>query len=356
MPAPEISIIVCTLNRAALLRQALASLRKLRTAGLFTYEIVVVDNGSTDATRAVVEEAQAAACRTGQATIRYVLCALRGIVPARNCGLAEARGSWIAFFDDDQLAEPDWLLELYRGAREHACRVVGGTVRLTMPSESTPSLDPVVRMLLGEAAYGNRPRRYGGRLTPGCGNLMLARSVLEQVGGFRNTVGGRGEDTELFSRIERAGIAAWYIPTAVVWHLTPPERLTEDYLLGLARRMGRGVAQRQAAVHGKAWLALLVVGKAGRLVLVHLPSLLICRLRGQRPRCLGRRCLIAINSCFLREALRELVCRGANSGPAESCPLPALSAETLPRPGPATALPACAPQAVDVSSSFLSGV
>ena len=80
-------------------------------------------------------------------------------------------------------------------------------------------------MLLGEAKLGDRPVKYGGRLTPGCGNLMIERSVFEQIGMFERTVSGRGEDTDLFSRIEWAGIAAWYLPDAIVHHLTPAERL-----------------------------------------------------------------------------------------------------------------------------------
>ena len=54
---------------------------------------------------------------------------------------------------------------------------------------------------------------------------MIEQTVFNEVGVFVRTVSGRGEDTDLFSRIERAGIAAWYIPTAIVQHLTPPERL-----------------------------------------------------------------------------------------------------------------------------------
>lgn len=307
MNPPLISVVVCTWNRASLLRQALHSLIALESGGLFTFEIVVVDNGSTDATRDVVGEVQAASTAQGGPPIRYVLCLQRGIVAARNCGIAHAHGTWIAFFDDDQLAEPDWLVELFRGAQQHACLVVGGTVRLALPDDCPQPLDPIVRMLLGEAVHGHQPLPYGGRRTPGCGNLMIAREVFAQVGTFQRTVDGRGEDTDLFSRIERAGIAAWSIPTAVVWHITPPERLTEDYLLGLAQRMGRGVAQRQAAVLGRRRLAFLAVGKALRLALVQLPAMLAARLVGTHWQWLDRRCLVAINTSFLRAAAQELL-------------------------------------------------
>ena len=321
MATPHVSVVVCTRNRAPLLRQALDSLAVLKTDNSFTYDIVVVDNGSTDHTPEVVAQAAQAAARSLGAPVRWCPCPEPGIVTARNCGIAHARGEWIAFFDDDQLAEPDWLLELFRGAQRHACPVVGGTVLLALPNDAPQPLDPVVRMLLGEAVHGPDPRPYGGRLTPGCGNLLLARHVFAQVGTFQRTIDGRGEDTDLFSRIERAGIPAWYIPTAVVWHLTPPQRLADDYLLGLARRMGCGVAQRQAALLGPRRLALLTLGKALRLALVQLPAMLAARWLGTHQQWLGRRCLVAINTSFLHAAAQELL-RPTLPPNAPAAPLP----------------------------------
>src|SRR5262245_8681240 len=117
----DISIVVCTQNRAEMLRGALASLFDLATDD-FAYEIVVVDNGSTDHTQQVIAVAAAQSCYP----LRGVYEPEKGIVPARNRGIREADGRWIAFFDDDQLADVRWLAELYRGANEKRCSVVGG--------------------------------------------------------------------------------------------------------------------------------------------------------------------------------------------------------------------------------------
>ncbi len=294
MNTPDISIVVCTQNRAAMLRGALASLYDLATDG-FSYEVVVIDNGSTDATPASI----AAAAAESKNPLRGVFEGEMGIVPARNRGIREARGRWIAFFDDDQLADRQWLVELYRGAVAKGSRVVGGSVHLVFLGGCDRELDPTVRMLLGEARLQGEPRRYGRRLTPGCGNLMVARSVFEEVGVFQRTIDGRGEDTDLFSRIERAGIEAWYFPTAIVQHLTPPERLEEAYLLSLARRMGAGIAQRQAA-WGRAQFVAMWLAKAARAAAVQWPLAAVARLRGDYETWLGRRCLLAINASFLR--------------------------------------------------------
>jgi glycosyltransferase involved in cell wall biosynthesis len=298
MNACDVSVVVCTRNRADMLRGALASLDEL-AAERFTYEIVVLDNGSTDATADVIAEL----ARTTNRTVRGVYEPEAGIVPARNRGVHEAHGRWIAFFDDDQLADKRWLTELYDGACVKQCRVVGGAVHLALPSDCSRQLDPTVRMLLGEAKLADEPRPYGGRFTPGCGNLMVERTVFDQVGLFQRTIGGRGEDTDLFSRIERAGIAAWYFPTAVVHHLTPPERLEPSYLLSLARRMGAGIAERQAGQMQRGRFAALWLAKAVRLGLVQAPQLLVSCVRGDQETAIGRRCLLAINSSFLRSGI-----------------------------------------------------
>src|SRR5262245_13027494 len=276
MSVPDISIVVCTRNRAAMLRGALASLYDLETDDIFSYEIVVIDNGSTDDTQQVATNAAS----ESRAPLRYIPEPSKGIVPARNRGIREARGRWIAFFDDDQLADHRWLAELVRGARGKNVRVVGGSVHLKLPEGCTRRLHATVRMLLGEAKLSDQPRPYGGRLTPGCGNLMIERGVFERVGVFERTVSGRGEDTDLFSRIERAGISAWYLPSAIVHHLTPAERLADDYILKLARGVGEGVALRQAELRSKSGFAFLWLGKACRWLFVQAPLTWISRLAG----------------------------------------------------------------------------
>ncbi len=298
MNTTDISIIVCTQNRAAMLRGALASLYDL-AADDFHYEIVVIDNGSTDDTQQVI----AAAAIESKHPLRGVYEPQKGIVPARNRGIREAHGRWIAFFDDDQLADRQWLTELRRGAEEKGCRIVGGSVHLAFPAGCERRLDPTVRMLLGEAKLSDQPLPYGGRLTPGAGNLMIERSVFDEVGVFVRTVSGRGEDTDLFSRMERAGIAGWYIPTAIIEHLTPSERLSEAYLLSLARRMGVGIAQRQRGACGRIRFAALWLAKAARAALVQAPLAAWARLRGDYETWLGRSCLLAINASFLRGRL-----------------------------------------------------
>jgi glycosyltransferase involved in cell wall biosynthesis len=306
--SPDISIVVCTQNRAAMLRGALASLYDLITDD-FAYETVVIDNGSTDETQQVI----AAAAAKSRHPLRGAYEAEKGIVPARNRGIREAQGRWIAFFDDDQLADSRWLAELRRGTTLKKCRIVGGSVHLKFLQPCTRHLDPTVRMLLGEAKYDKQPVLYGGQLTPGCGNLMIERGVFDQVGAFRRTVSGRGEDTDLFSRIERAGIAGWYLPLAIVHHLTPPERLKVEYLLSLAHRMGEGIALRQFQHLGRGRFAALWLAKAARLAVAQAPWAAVWGCCGHHEAWLGRRCLVGINASFLRAGRSLIFSRNAES-------------------------------------------
>ena len=326
MLPPDISIVVCTQNRAAMLRGALKSLAQLETDQRFTYEVVVVDNASSDATPQTI----AAAAADSRGLVRGVSEPVKGIVAARNRGIREARGQWIAFFDDDQLADARWLAELYEGALARGARVAGGSVLLAFPDGCSRRLHPTVRMLLGEADFSDEPTPYGGRLTPGCGNLIIERTVFDEVGVFERTVSGRGEDTDLFSRIERAGIQAWYLPRAIVHHLTPAERLTPDYLLSLARRMGEGIALRQQGGLSDGRFALLWLAKALRLGLVQWPLLACAQLTGTGEASLGRRCLVEINRSLLRSSAPRVLPRFFWK--TSSAALPALPSPTKVQP------------------------
>jgi CelD/BcsL family acetyltransferase involved in cellulose biosynthesis/GT2 family glycosyltransferase len=262
---PDVSIVVCTHNRAAMLGDALGSLLPLETDDGLKFEIVVVDNASADATPDVVRSIAARAGVSdnhvpaatsspvgGLAAVRYVFESRKGIATARNRGVAEARGSWIAFFDDDQLADPRWLVELLATARQQRVRCVGGRVELKLPADCERRLAPVCRMLLGGTVGSHELRRYNHRVTPGTGNLLIHRTVFDQVGRFDENFHRRGEDTDLFLRMLSAGIEGWYTPRAIVQHVIPPERLTAGWFLDTAWRTARsmGRARLPAGVAG----------------------------------------------------------------------------------------------------------
>jgi GT2 family glycosyltransferase len=304
MSKPDVSIVLCTHNRSAMLTDALASLFELQTDGNLTCEIVVVDNASTDATAEVVRTAALSHARPADCEVVYVFEPRKGIATARNRGVATARGAWIAFFDDDQWADPRWLIELLAAARLKRVRCVGGKVELKLPDGCRRNLSPVCRMLLGGTAGADELRPYNHRVTPGTGNLLVHRSVFNEIGRFNEDFSQRGEDTDLFLRMLAAGIEAWYTPRAVVQHVIPPERLEDAWFLRTAWRTAEGMAHDERGAWGPLRYPLVWLARAGQAAALLLPRWAAARLMGNREAALGARCRLAIARRHLWEGLR----------------------------------------------------
>ena len=232
MPEPSVTAVVCTYNRCESLRDTLNSLKKQSLAGGATLEIVVVDNNSTDRTPQIVQEAAA----DSPWPIRAVVEENQGIAHARNRGLREARGEFIAFIDDDAIAETDWVWRLIRCFQETGSDMVGGKVEvlwLTPRPEwlSNDLLGPMPRVDFG----GERKRCTRMNETFLTTNCSMRRAVLQKYGIFDTTLGRRrdrwvgGEDVELCQRWITAGAVVHYEPEAVVHHKIGPERVTPTF-------------------------------------------------------------------------------------------------------------------------------
>jgi len=296
-----ISVVLCTYNRAEVLGDALQSLSQLRTRGQFLYEVVVVDNGSTDDTRQVVERM----ARTSTVAVRMVAEPSPGVAHARNRGIAESRGEWIAFSDDDQIADRDWLCELWAVAGAHAARCVGGAVRLDLPDHAS-GLSGICRRMFGESVAGDQPRSYDGKATPGAGNLLIHRTVLQATGTFDPSRNEAGEDTDLFRRVRAAGIPAWYAPQATVVHRIPEYRLRPDYLRWSSERIGWSFSVRDLRRCGPVGLLWRWAARLSQSLLVHLPFLGWSILTGDAPGALGWRCRLWRTGGYVRCALHGL--------------------------------------------------
>src|SRR6266576_376499 len=118
----RISLVICTYNRAFSLGRTLESLRQMSVPRDLEWELIVVDNNSTDNTRAVVQKF----ARTAGLTISYFFEAKQGLCHARNAGVANANGEVIAFTDDDVRVAPQWIRELAATFRQFDCIGVAG--------------------------------------------------------------------------------------------------------------------------------------------------------------------------------------------------------------------------------------
>jgi glycosyltransferase involved in cell wall biosynthesis len=223
---PLISVVVCTYNRAEMLGGPLESVIFQETDERFSYEIVVIDDGSTDGTENVVKEIIK---KTHIVPIRYVYKEGGGIADARNRGVAEAKGKWIAFIDDDRLAEPQWLVELYKVAIEREADCVGGTCLIDLPDSNDLKFGPFCRSTLGELLLGDEPRRYPMKVGLGTGNVLIRRKLFESIGVFDASLLMGGEDADFFCRCDLHGAEMWCAPKAIVHHIIPERRLRYRY-------------------------------------------------------------------------------------------------------------------------------
>ncbi len=231
--ACRFSIIVPTFNRASLCVSAVQSVLAQDTS--VSYEIIVVDNNSTDDTR----ERIPALCRQAPDRLRYVFEPRQGASAARNAGIAVARGEIIAFIDDDVVVPPGWLRALAEAYGAHPdAWCVGGRIVLALPqvlprwfSRRSRSLTtPLGQLDLGDATI---ERRYPDQVFGG--NFTVRRDVLDRVGAFDTALGPaanhriESEESELCWRIQEAGGIVYYCGAAVVTHVVPDGRLTKRY-------------------------------------------------------------------------------------------------------------------------------
>jgi glucosyl-dolichyl phosphate glucuronosyltransferase len=221
---PSISVVICTHNRAEWLRRVLGTLCA-QTLSASDFEIVVVDNGSTDATRWVVEEIG----RT-KPNVRYVAEGRIGSSYARNSGWAAARGRYVAFMDDDCKAPEQWLTVALRIIDDIAPAAFGGPI-LPFYDDPKPGWyrDAYVTHRPGDEADFLEPQQFG-RIFGG--NMFVRRNLFEATGGFDSQLGPRGqragfgEDTALMKAIA-IGLEEriYYHPDLFVFHLVRSEKL-----------------------------------------------------------------------------------------------------------------------------------
>lgn len=240
-----VSVVVCTYNRAPSLAKTLDSLRQMSVPSDLDWELLVVDNNSTDNTRAVVMDFMRASGPNG----RYVFEPKQGLCYARNRGVAEAAGEIIAFTDDDVGVAPNWLEEIADTFKKFDCIGVGGRsipawndlekpAWLVTTGPYSLSRGPLLDFDLGNEAKEVQVAPWGL-------NMAFRKIAFEKYGDFRTDLGVSGsagllgEDTEFGKRLLRLGERIAYSPRAVVFHHVDPRRITKSYFLRYQLRLGR---------------------------------------------------------------------------------------------------------------------
>ncbi len=274
----DVSVAISTYNRCELLPTALESVLAQEMDGV-RYEVIIVDNNSTDETRQVVESYIA----RGHANLRYVFEGQQGISHGRNAGVANARAPIIAFTDDDVHVAPDWVASIKRAFDEHPeVDCVGGKVLAKWESEPPSWLTRDHWSPLALLDYGDSPF-YVNLENQMClitANAAFRRDVVRRVGLFSPRFQHVGvssvDDHEFQVRFWNAGGQGLYDPRLVViadvqlnrmaksyhrkWHLSHGRQLANMRLEDV-ERSARGRLfdvpahlYKQAAVDAAAWL------------------------------------------------------------------------------------------------------
>ncbi len=230
----KISIIIATYNRCEHLKKILASLIKQERNTSFTFEIIVADNNSTDATKTVAESFKP---RFNE-DIKYLFESKQGKSYALNSAIQSAQGDIVVFTDDDVIADPDWLINIVECFKRYDCDGLGGRILPVYPPGTAQWIIDNADLLVGPIVYYD----YGESLKPYVkpmyeflgANFSFKKNLFEESGLFRTDIGpGKGklgEDTEITNRFLKAGKKLYYCGNAIIRHPVDSSRMSLKYI------------------------------------------------------------------------------------------------------------------------------
>lgn len=247
-----LTAIICTYNRAKYTGALLESIAANNLAKS-EYEILLVDNNSTDNTHTICK---AFAETHKEVNFRYIFEPEQGLSAARNKGIREAQGDIIVYIDDDALVDTDHLRTYADWFAAHpdtmAC---GGPVEPLYETQEPEWFTPYTKALLTAwCNYGSKPREYPKGCYPSGGNAAFRKKVFEQVGLFNTALGRKGnslmasEEKDIFDKMHALGMQIKYLPGPVLHHIIPQAKLEQDYFDRLTLQIGISERQRTLTI------------------------------------------------------------------------------------------------------------
>lgn len=241
-----ISVIICTYNRDKYIYNVLKSVAD-NDYPRDRYEIVLVNNNSTDNT-----ESECKRFQTDYPDIcfRYFVETQQGLSYARNCGIQNSNGDLLVYVDDDALVNPEYL-QTYADffIRNAHAVAAGGPIIPEYETQEPAWMSHYTRQLVtGKLYLGEKEREFPRGSYPGGGNSCYRKSVFDKIGLFNVELGRKGnsligaEEKDLYDKMTTQGMKFFYLPTAILYHLIPEKKLTQDYFDRLT--YGIGVSER----------------------------------------------------------------------------------------------------------------
>jgi succinoglycan biosynthesis protein ExoM len=230
----DISVCICAFQRPALLQKLLECLEQQRTNGRFTFSVVVTDNDSRRSSQRVVAEFVA----RSRIAVTYSCESRQNIALARNEALKHAAGDFVAFIDDDEFPESNWLAAMLEACEQYQAAGVLGPM--------WPHFEEPPPRWIVDGRFWERPEHRTGKVMKWeecrTGNLLFRRRILDGVEEvFNPEFGTGGEDKDFFLRMTRLGHVFRWCNEGVVYETVPKERWKRSYMLKRAMLRGRNI-------------------------------------------------------------------------------------------------------------------
>ncbi len=239
-----ISVIVCTYNREKYLGACLELLAN-QSALSDQYEVIIVDNNSTDETAKIAAQVIE---QHPEVMMNYFLEESVGLSHARNRGIKEANGDILSFIDDDAFADHGYVKAMGDYFADHEeVSAIGGKIIPEYEGQEPQWMSKFLLPLVAAVDMGDEPRPFPVSKFPIGANMAFRKSVFTRLGAFDTALGriaedlGAGEEKDLFMKLKSADQPIHYVPAVLVRHIIPEKRLEEDYI----RRMGQGVGRSE---------------------------------------------------------------------------------------------------------------
>lgn len=255
----DFTVAIPTYNGAERLPQVLEKVRSQIQTESLKWEVIVIDNNSSDNTEEIIENYQETWPRS--IPLKYVLESEQGAAFARLRAVKEAKGEYIAFLDDDNWPEPNWLISAYSFCKEHPqAGAIGGQIHANYeipPPENFKPIEP----FLAIREHGSQPFRFDAanlRLPPAASLIVRKQAWQESVPPRPSLTGKlpglliQGDDYEPLLYLHKHGWEIWYNPEMHTYHQIPKWRLEKDYLLKLAQGCGLATC-KLLMINAKPW-------------------------------------------------------------------------------------------------------
>ncbi|MFL5739002.1 MAG: glycosyltransferase family 2 protein [Flavisolibacter sp.] len=251
-PKPDISVVICSYNRADYIIGAIESLNQ-QTLEHARFEVLVVDNNSIDNTGELV---QAYMISHPGLQLHYLTESRQGASFARNTGAGFARSELLCFMDDDAIAEKHYLQRILDFFKDHPDAAgMGGRIIPRYIPEEPKWMSHFVSSLVGNFDYSKELTVFREGKYPLESNMVARKEDFDAIGGFNADLPGvkgtlriGGEGKDFFLRLQSRQKKIYYDPEVIVEHVVEVKKLTPHYLYRVASGIGRGERVRMLAI------------------------------------------------------------------------------------------------------------